>query len=111
MKPVIVKSKIVPKNRCVNLFGTLWAQDPSWIDRYVINHEKIHTRQEMELLFIPFYLFYILEYLIRLLQYRNHNLAYLNISFEREAYKHGHNLEYLNSRRSFAWLHFMFHRE
>lgn len=97
----------MPKEICVNLFGTLWVRDPSWIDKYVINHERIHTAQQRELLFIPFYLLYIIEWLFRLIQYRNHNKAYMNISFEWEAYTFGHNLEYLSKRKHYSWTHFL----
>ncbi len=83
---MIIKCRFVPKGICVSLFGTFWTRDPSWIDKYVINHERIHTAQQRELLFIPFYILYVFEWLIRLIQYRNRNDAYMNISFEREAY-------------------------
>lgn len=101
---MIIKSKLVPKGFCVNLFGTYWARDTSWIDKYVINHERIHTAQQKELLFIPFYLLYLLEWLVRLIQYRDTHRAYINISFEREAYANGRNLAYLSRRRHYAWL-------
>ena len=94
---MIIKCRLIPKGYCVNLFGTFWVRDPSWIDKYVINHERIHTAQQRELLFIPFYIVYFIEWLIRLVQYRNWQKAYYNISFEREAYAHGHNLDYLGS--------------
>lgn len=94
----------MPAGVCLNLFGTFWARDISWIDRYVVNHERIHTAQQRELLFILFYLLYVIEWLFRLLQYRNSHKAYLNISFEREAYANGNNLDYLPSRRHYAWL-------
>lgn len=94
----------MPKGFCLNLFGTYWARDTRWIDRYVINHEKIHTAQQRELLFIPFYLLYILEWAVRLLIYRSNKKAYYNISFEREAYRHGNDLTYLRRRRHYAWL-------
>lgn len=90
------------KGYCLNLFSVLCTRDISWIDRHVINHEKIHTAQMKELLFIPFYILYILEWLFRLVQYRNLHKAYLNISFEREAYRHGHDLGYLKRRRRYA---------
>lgn len=64
----------------------------------LLNHEKIHLRQQMELLILPFYVWYLVEYLVRLLQYRNHKNAYLNICFEREAYNNETDLEYLNTR-------------
>ena len=39
---MIIKSKIIPKEICVNLFRTFWTRDKSWIDKYVVNHEKVH---------------------------------------------------------------------
>ncbi|MDY5631977.1 MAG: hypothetical protein SPF56_05725 [Bacteroidaceae bacterium] len=101
-KPIIIQCRFVRKGYCINLFGTLWTRDRSWIDRHVINHEQIHTAQQLELLVLPFYVLYVLEWLVRLIQYRNMEQAYMNISFEREAYKHGHNLHYLKHRRHFA---------
>ena len=68
------------------------------LNEVFINHEKIHIRQQLELLIVPFYLWYFIEYLIRLLQFRNRKKAYLNISFEREAYANEKDLEYLKSR-------------
>ncbi len=64
-------------------------------NRVLINHEKIHLRQQLELLIIPFFMIYILEYVVRLIQYRNRQLAYRNISFECEAYINEKDLDYL----------------
>jgi hypothetical protein len=64
----------------------------------LINHEKIHLRQQLELLIIPFFMIYILEYVVRLIQYRSRPLAYRNISFEREAYINEKDLDYLKKR-------------
>jgi len=64
----------------------------------LINHERIHLRQQAEMLILPFYLWYITEYFIRLIMYRNKKKAYYNISFEREAYTNDRNLNYLNNR-------------
>lgn len=71
------------------------------LNKVLVNHENIHLRQQIELLVIPFYLVYGFEFLIRLLQYRNWQQAYRNISFEREAYVNEKNLDYLQSR--FFW--------
>ena len=101
--PIIICSRIVPDGLCLNLFGTFWARDTRWIDRYVVNHERIHTAQMRELLFIPFYIIYGLEWLVRFVQYRSWGTAYRNISFEREAYTNGNNLSYLPRRHPFAW--------
>ena len=99
----------MPKKYCVNIFGTFWARDTSWIDKYIINHERIHTAQMRELFFVPFYILYVLEWLVRLIQYRNSREAYLNISFEREAYTHGSDLTYLSRRRRYSWLSHLLH--
>lgn len=98
---MIIQSKLIPKGICVNLFGTFWARDISWIDKYVINHERIHTAQQRELLFIGFYIVYLIEWLVGYLQYGNWYTAYMNISFEKEAYKNGKNLDYLCNRKHF----------
>jgi hypothetical protein len=64
----------------------------------LLNHERIHLRQQAELGIVLFYVWYLLEYLVRRLQYRQHYRAYRNISFEREAFANEHNLAYLQSR-------------
>lgn len=72
-----------------------------------LNHEKIHLRQQLEMLVIPFFIWYVLEYIIRLIQYKSTDLAYRNISFEREAYAKETDLKYLNNRSFFQFLHYI----
>lgn len=76
-------------------------------DPLLINHEKIHFHQQLELLIFPFYLLYLLNYLINLLRYRNHNKAYFNICFEKEAYANDKNFSYLKSRGMYSWIKFV----
>ncbi|PCJ63133.1 MAG: hypothetical protein COA58_16565 [Bacteroidetes bacterium] len=71
-------------------------------DVVLINHERIHLKQQVELLVIPFYIIYILEYLFLLVKLKDHNQAYLHISFEKEAYLHQDNLNYLSTRKRWA---------
>ena len=77
--------------------------DLKW-DKTLINHEKIHLRQQLELLIIPFFLLYILEFLIILCWHLNWNKSYRNISFEREAYTNEKDLNYLKSRPFWSYL-------
>jgi hypothetical protein len=70
----------------------------------IIRHEQIHFRQQQELLIVFFYPVYLLNYLVNLARYRDHNKAYFNISFEREAYQNESDVAYLKKRRLFAWL-------
>lgn len=57
------------------------------------------------------HLWYGLEFLIRLLQYRNWNDAYMNVSFEREAYANEDNMNYLNERYNFSWTDYLRKKE
>ena len=98
----IIKTNLAPRGFCLNFFGLLLTRDKSWIDKYIVNHERIHTAQQKEMLWIPFYIAYIIEWLFKLLKYRNSHRAYMDISFEREAYTHGHDLTYLTHRKHFA---------
>lgn len=70
----------------------------------LLNHERIHLRQQLELLVVPFYFWYLTEYIIRRLQHRDHYTAYRRISFEREAFAHDADLTYLKTRRWWAFL-------
>ena len=72
-----------------------------------MNHERIHLKQQLELLILPFFIWYGLEFLVRLLQYKNRREAYLNISFEREAYHNEFNLEYLKKRPFWCFLKYL----
>ncbi|MGI9547736.1 MAG: hypothetical protein ACR2MM_10890 [Flavobacteriaceae bacterium] len=76
-------------------------------DLVLINHEKIHLQQQKELLIIPFYLLYFIEWIIRSLLYFDFYKGYQNISFEREAYFNEKNLNYLNQRPAFGFLKYV----
>lgn len=75
-------------------------------DSVLINHESIHMRQAIEMLVIPFYLWYSAEFILRFFQYKNFNLAYRNISFEKEAYANEHDLHYLKRRKFWNFLRY-----
>ena len=93
-----------PGFKAINIFGVLFARTGSKIDSTTINHESIHTAQMKELLYIFFYIWYVLEWIVRLFMKGN---AYRNISFEREAYDNESNLEYLDERDKFSWCEYI----
>lgn len=63
-----------------------------------MNHERIHLRQQAELLVLPFFIWYGFEFLFRWAHCKNRQQAYRNISFEREAYTNEKDLDYLKKR-------------
>lgn len=76
-------------------------------DKELLNHEKIHLRQQLELLVVPFYFWYVMEYVIRWVQTGNRRQAYKSICFEREAYTNEHNDGYLHQRGFWRFLKYV----
>jgi len=75
-------------------------------DAVYVNHEKIHIRQQLELLVLPFFIWYLAEFLLRWVISGNRNEAYRNISFEREAYANEKDLSYLKKRPFWNFLRY-----
>ena len=101
----------------INLFGILFGRKECKLSltKRTFNHESIHTEQMKELLFIFFYIWYIIEWLIKIpfswfyKQPENHQkinkIAYRSISFEQEAFYNQYDYEYLEEKRKkYNWL-------
>lgn len=103
---LIVTKYLIPKGyRGLTLFPFVLLKSQKDIEnKVIINHEKIHLRQQLELLILPFYIWYFFEFLFRLIQYKDGHLAYKNICFEREAYSNETDLNYLNKRPFWSWM-------
>ncbi len=103
---IIVCQRLL-KNTKINgitLFPFILLRKPT--DRQnpvLINHEKIHLRQQLELLIIFFYFWYVLEFLYWYIRLNDSFLAYKYISFEREAYAMEDDLDYLSERKPWSF--------
>ncbi|MFC4722307.1 hypothetical protein ACFO5O_08240 [Geojedonia litorea] len=107
---MIYSSKyLVPKGySAITIFPFVFVKHKLLMsDKNLINHERIHLKQQLELLILPFFIWYSLEFLLRLALYKNWNLAYKNIAFEREAYQNESNQEYLNSRTFWGFIKYL----
>ena len=92
----------------LSLWPFIIVKEPELIrDKVLINHERIHLRQQLEMLIIPFYLFYFLEWTIKCVWYLNPYRAYRNLSFEREAYRHESDHDYLSRRGMFSFARYL----
>ena len=107
MKPCFLVYKKLPANAMAIFPFIILKEKRLQSDFVLVNHEKIHFRQQLELLIIPFYVLYLLNYLINLMKYKNHDQAYFHIVFEKEAYACDQNLEYLKQRRFFSWAKYL----
>jgi len=100
----VIVNKYIPFKgfAAINLFGVLFVRPEARVTERMLRHEVIHTAQMKELLYIPFYLLYFLEWLIKLCL--SGSKAYRSISFEREAYVNETNPSYLQQRTAYAFL-------
>lgn len=107
---IIVCQKLL-KNTKINgitLYPFIFIKKPEdKRNRVLINHEKIHLRQQLEMLIIFFYVAYLAEYYYHLFKLKNSYHAYRAISFEREAYAMEHDLNYLNRRKAWSFRKFI----
>ena len=81
-----------------------YASDEARTDR-TMRHEAIHGRQQKEMLIIFFYIWYGIEWLVKLIKYGSQ--SYNNISFEREAYRNANDQDYLKKRKLFIWAKYL----
>lgn len=102
----IIYNNIIPFDGylAINLFGILFVRSEykGQLSERVVNHESIHTAQMKELWYIPFYIWYVIEWFILLFKYGDN--AYRNIRFEKEAFENEKNLDYLKTRKKFNYL-------
>ncbi|MBF0648600.1 hypothetical protein IR083_07195 [Dysgonomonas sp. GY75] len=103
----IIRNKYLPPKgySAMMLFGFILARPGAELSPRTIRHEETHKKQMLEMLVIFFYLWYGVEYLIRICIYGNMKEAYRNISFEREAYSNDNPVPY--KRKPFAWIKFL----
>lgn len=110
----IIYNNIIPFKGfiAINLFGVIFTRKKykTYLNNsngfnHVINHELIHTAEMKELLYIGFYIWYLIEWIIRLFANIKHlKKAYYQIKFEKEAYKHQYDKNYLKTRKHYSWI-------
>ncbi|WP_027375767.1 hypothetical protein [Kaistella palustris] len=103
---IIVCPKLLKNTKisAITLFPLILLRSrTSKTDLILLNHERIHLRQQLELLIIFFYLWYVIEYYYLVFKLKDRFLAYQMISFEREAYAMEHDLNYLKHRKFWSF--------
>ena len=102
--PKILRIKKLPLGKdflALTLGEFILAREP--LTPSAVNHELIHVAQQRELLYIPFFIWYGIEWLVLCIKYRDRIKAYYNIRFEKEAYNHQQDLQYLKNRKRFRY--------
>lgn len=113
----IIRNNFIPVKgfKAINLFGVLFVRGNAVISEETLRHEHIHTMQMREMLYVPFYLWYGIEYVIRFVgwifekknPYYPNDKPYYRMSFEREAYGNEHDVYYPKTRKHFSWLEYI----
>ena len=109
---MIIKNSKVPKWAsividvyAIALWPFVFIRDEG--NEVTINHEKIHLRQQVELLVVGFYILYGFYWLKSFVKSRDKDQAYYDIPFEKEAYTMQKDMTYLDNRSRYAWLNFL----
>lgn len=65
MKTKVIETKLVPAGKvtAITLFGLVFTRDRKRITPDILNHELIHYQHQLELLYIPVFILYVLEWL------------------------------------------------
>ena len=83
------------------------------VKKQYINHESIHAAQARDFGigfcgYFIFYLWYLIEWLLKLPSWLFGGKPYYSISFEQEAYNREFDYTYLDDRKRFEWLKYVF---
>ena len=104
----VIQNKLIPFKgyKYINLFGLIFTRDKSKISAKSYNHEKIHLKPMQEMLWLPYYLWYGIEYcIIGLCRFFDkQSTKYHDVSFEEEAYNNEENYTYPETRKHYSWL-------
>jgi len=106
---ILISKYIIPKNYTgLAVYPFIFLKNKSLSDNWVlINHERIHLKQQKELLWIFFFIWYFIEFTVHLIKLRNWNKAYHNISFEKEAYANEGNPNYIKDRKLWSFTKYL----
>ncbi len=104
---IIVRNDFLPFDgyKAMTVWPFIFVRSGCTFSDTDMNHEEIHGRQQLEMLVLPFFLWYVLEWVVRL--FANAGNAYRSISFEREAYANEHDRQYLSKRKTWSFVKYL----
>lgn len=128
---IVIKNKLIPFGTytSINLFGIVFTKED--MTEKSINHERIHSVQLFEIALVSaiiiglivyltnasywwllmslpiYYVWYCFEYMWVSIMHNKQVCAYEDISFEEEAYANDDDLNYIRTRKPFAWFKYI----
>ena len=130
---IIIRNKFIPFPgfKALNFMGILFVRGNAKITDRTLNHERIHSRQIIEVIALSlfpltiylhfggkwfigalfslfsYYIWYVIEWVINLMMGKGKHEAYRTICFENEAYSNDTNFEYLKNRSLFNFFDYI----
>lgn len=104
---IYTRRKIFNYYTGLSFFVFIWIYRLTKDEARLVHHEKIHFRQQIEMLFIFHWIFYALFYVTSRLRGYGHYAAYRFNPFELEAFTKEDDITYLQRRRPYAWVAYM----
>ena len=112
MKPKKIYSKFIPFKGYIAILILFWMvvreEYRLSLPWFADIHETIHLRQELEMGIILFYVWFVVEFLVKLMITLSWSRAYRSVAFEQEAYRNQLEKRYLDNRRHYAWIKYVF---
>ncbi len=99
----IIKCKHLPFHH-INVCGLLFVRGDAELDENTLNHERIHSAQMREMNYLFYYLWWVIEWLIRCTV--NPKTAHHAVCFEQEATECEVVADYLETREPYAWMNY-----
>lgn len=114
LKPIMIENSRIPvwlsKVAPINIYAIAlgpWVFCRSFMSDVTKRHETIHFQQQLELLFLPFYVLYGFLWLVGYVKTRNGQDAYHFIAFEKEANAGEIDETYLENRKRYSWIKYI----
>lgn len=130
---IIIRNKFIPFPgfKALNFMGVLFVRGNAKITDRTLNHERIHSRQIIEVIALSlfpltiylhfggkwfigalfslfsYYIWYVIEWIVHLMMGKGKHEAYRSICFENEAYSNDTNFEYLKNRSLFNFFDYI----
>lgn len=96
----------------ITIFPFIIVRSKEELFPWLVIHERIHIRQQLELLFIGALLLFIFETLYaRMVLRLPSSETYFYFSLEQESFRNQHNSDYLKNRKPFSVFYYLLHKK
>jgi hypothetical protein len=102
--PLLSYIPFIPFQPAAITLGIVVLINKDYSSKSLIDHEAVHVRQYVELLFVGFVLLYFLFWIKGILTGLNSYESYKSIPFEKEAEDYSHRFQ---ERKWFGWIHYI----